>query len=59
MGWTTKNEINFIAKLGQHSLMKTQRKILLKRYLEAAQKRDLWYDIDKEEVLEYVKKSVD
>ncbi len=61
----TKNEIEFIKNLGKHNLHNENysgprdKGILLKGYLKGIEKREKWGEIDKEEVMAFVIKSLD
>ena len=62
---TTKNEIEFIKNLGKHNLHNEyysgprDKETLLKGYLKGIEKREKWGEIDKEEVMAFVIKSLD
>lgn len=60
--WTTQNEIAFIKHLGKGkwsvdslAVKEAGRARLLALYLAGAEKRDNWDDIDRDEVLSYVR----
>ena len=61
----TKNEIEFIKNLGKHNLHNEyysgpkDKKTLLAGYLKGIEKREKWGEIDKEEVMAFVIKSLD
>lgn len=53
--WSTQCELDFLKKMGMHSSIHAPRKKLLRRYLQAAEKRKNWGGIDKHAILAYVK----
>ena len=58
--WTTGDEIQFIRSIGawcEHTRLSHIE--LLKRYLVSANKRKNWANIDKEQVLAFVRESID
>lgn len=57
VGWRTKDEIAFLVNLGTHADLasrrtSTDRKKLLRNYIQAAQNRQVWDEIDREACLE-------
>ncbi len=50
-GWGTKNEINFLTKIGTFGKQHKDPKPLLAKYIEAAEERHNWGKIDSEEVI--------
>ena len=62
---TTKNEIEFIRNLGKHNLHNEyysgprDKETLLKGYLIGLEKRDEWGEIDKNEVMAFVRKAIE
>ena len=52
-GWKTDDEKRYLRKLSEYSENKITRRQLLTNYLNIAEKRDDWADINKGEVLTY------
>ena len=63
--WTTKNEIDFIKKIGTGSFSTISRKVkstsrrkLLKGYINGCKLRDNWEGIDKDQIIAYAMNSL-
>lgn len=62
---TTKNEIEFVKNLGKHNAHNENysgprdKRILLKGYLRGLEKREKWGEIDKNEVMVFVRKALE
>jgi len=54
--WTTKDEIEFISKLGMNN--PEQRKTKLLRYLKALETRTRWGSINREDVIDFISREI-
>ncbi len=57
VGWRTKDEVAFLINLGTHADLTSRRtppdrKKLLRNYIQAAQTRQVWDELDREACLE-------
>lgn len=58
-GWDTEDEKEFIDEMGHREGNDMPRIVLLARYLECCSKRSDWGKMDKDEVLNYIKESIE
>lgn len=54
-GWSTASELNFIARIGTHSEQTRPRDVLLRGYIEAAEKRKRWGSIEPDVAIGYAR----
>ena len=55
MGWTTKDEVNYLIGLGTYRNEPRDRKVLLTKYIHAADKRVKWEGMNKEWIINRAK----